>query len=1331
MHAWQPPAELPDLCRVGIVALDTETNDEGLRADHGSAWPWHGGYVCGVSVAWQDESGIRGSYFPLRHPESENFARENVSRWLKDLITAGVRIVTQNGLYDWGWLRADLGVLMSPADQLEEIGALATLIDENRFSYGLDALCAWRELPGKDTTLLREAIKTAGWAPRKRTINVAEHIYKLPAHLVGPYAEADPIATLALYENLNPILDREGTRNAYRLDVDLLPMVHAMRRRGIRIDQSAAEQARDYCLQKRDRALAELSDKLATPTGMDEIASPKWKARTFDAHGIGYPRTPKGNPSFKAGKLGWMAAHQHWLPQLIATANKYDAAGSKFLDGHILAQLVGDRVYAEINPHRSDNGGTRSFRFSYSNPPLQQMPSRNEELAPLIRRVFLPEEGELWCTVDCSQQEFRFVVHHAFIRNLPGAKEAAEHYRNDPDTDFHELASEITALPRKDAKNVNFAKIYGAGVKKFAEMIGKPLREAQEIYAQYDQKLPFVSRLTIACQREANRLGYTVLYDGARRHWDRWAPRTYSKGAGPCALEEAKQRVRDPGHPWFRYGLHRANIHTALNALIQGSAARHTKLWMRACWREGIVPLVQMHDGLECSITTREQGELVARLACEAVKLEVPMRADLKFGRSWGNAQHSWQKLHDGEHTVSIAVAPAPEPTPIALADEIAVPTEIPPASLERRICVHCRLNPPDGSEILSAYNDEWLHTRCEEAFTRTRMAEEGIPWEAPMTELPPATVTATTSIEEAPIPPPSAPLEPKEQPAEQSNDPTSRANGDGRPTSGNGHGYPWGEREIGRKVAEFIYHDLKGAPYLKVVKHKTKQGRKSFPQYHWENGHWEDGKPKRPAIPYRLPELLAAPPGAKLWICEGEKDANTLAALGLLATTNPGGAGKWTPDLNKWLAGFAEAYILEDNDAPGRKHVLQVAAALSSVIPDVHILPFRELPEHGDVTDWLEAGGTLAQLLERAKQTPVFAALESTCAADEEIAALDWIWFGRYAIGKIGLLVGLPDEGKGLTLSDIIARITRAAPWPCNEGQAPLGNVLLLTAEDDINDTIVPRLKAADADLSRVTIVKMMNEAGKPRMFSLITDLGALRQKIIEVGDVRMILIDPITAYLGIGKIDSFRATDVRAVLGPLKEFAAELRLGILGVMHFNKKTDVTNVLLRISDSLAYSAAARHVYGIVDDPDNHRKLFVKGKNNLAPRDQKTLAFSFADREVGIDKRTGASIHAPYIVWQIEPVDITATEALQAAAESKSPGARDYARQFLEALLSNGPVASKEVLEAAKENGIARITLRRAKDDLKIEIKKDGPIVAGDRSWQWHLPITHQQDGNG
>jgi DNA polymerase-1 len=221
-----------------------------------------------------------------------------------------------------------------------------------------------------------------------------------------------------------------------------------------------------------------------------------------------------------------------------------------------------------------------------------------------------------------------------------------ERYRSDPETDFHNLVVTLTGLDRQSAKAVNFAKSFGAGVRKFATMIGKPENEARAIYNQYDRELPFVSQLLAMCEHEVRRQGYLTLYDGARRHWDNWAPGgTWKKGLGPCSREEAERRVQDSEHPWYRRQLWRADTHKALNALIQGSAARHTKLWMRACWREGIVPLLQMHDCLDCSVSSLEQAELVARLGCEAVKLEVPMRVDLKFGRNWGDAKHTWQEL--------------------------------------------------------------------------------------------------------------------------------------------------------------------------------------------------------------------------------------------------------------------------------------------------------------------------------------------------------------------------------------------------------------------------------------------------------------------------------------------------------------------------------------------------------------------------------------------------------------------------------------------------------------------------------------------------------------
>ena len=165
---WQIPQELPDLRRVGIVALDTEENDEGLRADRGSGWPWRGGHVCRHQRRLARGRRVHPIYIPFRHPDTDNFDPDRVFRWVKDLVASDVRIVTHNGIYDFGWLRAEGGVAMPPSDRLEETCALATMIDENQFSYSLDLLCGRYGLPGKDETLLRQAVEAAGFAKSAR-----------------------------------------------------------------------------------------------------------------------------------------------------------------------------------------------------------------------------------------------------------------------------------------------------------------------------------------------------------------------------------------------------------------------------------------------------------------------------------------------------------------------------------------------------------------------------------------------------------------------------------------------------------------------------------------------------------------------------------------------------------------------------------------------------------------------------------------------------------------------------------------------------------------------------------------------------------------------------------------------------------------------------------------------------------------------------------------------------------------------------------------------------------------------------------------------------------
>jgi hypothetical protein len=366
---------------------------------------------------------------------------------------------------------------------------------------------------------------------------------------------------------------------------------------------------------------------------------------------------------------------------------------------------------------------------------------------------------------------------------------------------------------------------------------------------------------------------------------------------------------------------------------------------------------------------------------------------------------------------------------------------------------------------------------------------------------------------------------------------------------------------------------------------------------------------------------------------------------------------------------------------------------------------------------------GNSSEASPQAQVSEVPPELVSVYASEIEMEALDWLWPGRFARGKLGIIAGLPDEGKGLLTAYMAACCTDPARnWPCGEGPAPQGKVILFTAEDDLADTVIPRLVAAGAARDRVAIVKMVRDTdkhGRPRsrMFNLARDLEMLRAKMAAVGDVVLLIIDPVSAYLGrSNEVDSWRDTDVRSVLAPLQDLAAEMRTAVIGLMHFNKKVDVLNMLLRICNSIAFAAAARHAYGVVHDPGTNRQLLVRGKNNLARRDDRALAFRIEAREVGYGKRSGKPVEAPFLIWEAEYVDITATEALAAVNENKMAGSRNTARKFLLDTLRDGPVLVTEIEAARKAEGIAKRTLDRAKAELGITSIKEGD------SWVWQLP---------
>jgi DNA polymerase I-like protein with 3'-5' exonuclease and polymerase domains len=635
--SWQVPTELPDLRRCGMIAVDTEGRDDGISNGRGSGWPYGSGFISGIAVAWD---GGR-LYLPVRHPDTENLDKANVSRWLTDhFSTPDLRVVMHHASHDVGWLKAEWG-LESPV-HLDDTEGMAAIIDENRLKYNLDDLCAWRGIVGKDETLLNEAAAAFGVDPKSG-------MHRLPARFVGPYAEQDAAATLALAKSLDPVLDQEGTRPAYELEMDLVPMVREMRARGIRVDLDAAEKARATLLDLRNAVFKDLISRLDERVGMEEIGRTSWLEKVFTKQKISFPRTaptrnfPNGQPSFRSGSLGWMDSHPHWLPQLIVKADRYNNAAEKFVKNFILDYAHKGRLHASINQYRGEEGGARTSRFSYSDPALQQMPARDKEITPLIRGCFLPEEGQAWLKADCSQQEYRLIVHFAALLKLPKAEEAAARYRDDPDTDFHKDIQDWGTLDRDGAKALNFAKAYRAGIPRFAQLLKKSESEAEEYYDRYDNERPYVRQLAEYCQRLAERRGYLTLIDGARLHFDRWEPAWREGGyAAPRSLDAARKA-------WPEQKLRRAFCYHAINSISQGSAARSVKLWMRACWKDGIVPMLQVHDDLNLSTDSEEDGTRMADLMHEVSSLQVPVKVAVGYGRNWADAKHSWKSLNGGD----------------------------------------------------------------------------------------------------------------------------------------------------------------------------------------------------------------------------------------------------------------------------------------------------------------------------------------------------------------------------------------------------------------------------------------------------------------------------------------------------------------------------------------------------------------------------------------------------------------------------------------------------------------------------------------------------------
>jgi putative DNA primase/helicase len=516
------------------------------------------------------------------------------------------------------------------------------------------------------------------------------------------------------------------------------------------------------------------------------------------------------------------------------------------------------------------------------------------------------------------------------------------------------------------------------------------------------------------------------------------------------------------------------------------------------------------------------------------------------------------------------------------------------------------------------------------------------------------------------------------------------------------------------KRIAQtYDYRDDSDTLLYQVVRYEPKDFRQRQPD---SKGGWQWNVPERRVL-YRLRELRQYP-DATVFVCEGEKDADRVASLGHCATTVA--CGKWTDDCIKPLSG-RDCIILEDNDDAGRKKAQEAASALHGTAKTVRIVRLPNLPEKGDVSDWLDADTRNAdQLIDVCFAAPVWAPdLSAPIAAsangaialqfarmDEGAKHVEWLWQGRLARGKLTLLAGEPGIGKSQISIDIAARISKGGRWP-DGNNAPSGSVVILSAEDSADDTLRPRLEAADAALPRVHMLTATIIDGKPVTFSLQVHLEMLGAKLVEIGDAAVVIIDPITSYMG--KIDGHQTVDVRAVLEPLAAFAERHDVAVLAISHLPKASQ-SKALHAVTGSLAFVAAARMVFIATKEPQTARRLLLPVKNNLGPL-AAGLGFSLEQRFVGNE------ILASHVIWDSAPVTTTADEAVAAASNQGATAMRE-AVDFLREELSTEARPAQDIRKAATSAGIAWRTVERAKAELGVKSSKSG-LHEG---WVWELP---------
>ena len=635
---WVAPklSDLPEFSRASRIAIDCETYDPDLKTLGPGVR--RTGYVVGISIGIDD--GPRW-YLPLRHEGGNNMDNpDQVVNWVRDqFMRFKGDVVGTNLMYDLDYL-AEIGCQFNHSDvRYMDVSIAEPLLNEHKFRYSLDSISKEHLGEPKVEELMIQA------AHAMKIKDVKANIWRLPARFVGPYATADVDLPLRILPIQLQKLEDEELMRVWDLECRLIPVLFEMRRRGVRVDLKKAEQVLIKLQNLENEQLHRA--KLACGKEIQLYVSAQL-GPLIEARGYTLPRTEK-KQEYQI-KSEWLKSHagEDPLIESIYLARKFYKARTTFIEGHIFKQHIGGRVHAQYHQVKgdSDKGNDRKRgtpgRLSSSDPNLQNIPSRDSMLGPLIRSIFLPEEREVYERHDWSQIEYRFLAHYARGR---GASEMREAYNNDPNTDFHKKCAVMAGIDpedsykRKQVKNVNFGAVYGSGKKTTAETMGVSIEEAEAFLNLYHSKLPFVKKTFKAVSAKADETGFIHTIMGRRSRFPLWEPADWDQYGDPLPYKQALKQ----------YGkIKRAKTYKATNSLFQNNAADLMKLAMVKQYEDGVhdvlgAPLLTVHDELGQSRPQTPEGEKaiqhIKHVMETCMELRVPIIAERESGKNWGECK--------------------------------------------------------------------------------------------------------------------------------------------------------------------------------------------------------------------------------------------------------------------------------------------------------------------------------------------------------------------------------------------------------------------------------------------------------------------------------------------------------------------------------------------------------------------------------------------------------------------------------------------------------------------------------------------------------------------